>query len=61
MNIVLCGGSGYIGTKLTEILFQETDYNITVIDRLDFRLDQNFKKNAITNPPLKKVIPICIS
>ena len=43
MNIVLCGGSGYIGTKLTEILFQETDYNITVIDRLDFRLDQNFK------------------
>ena len=42
-RVILCGGSGYIGTKLTEILFQETDYDIIIIDRLDFKLNQDFK------------------
>ena len=42
-RIILCGGSGYIGTKLTEILLEKTDYNLTIIDRLDFKLDSNFK------------------
>ena len=26
-RIILCGGSGYIGTKLTEVLIAETEYD----------------------------------
>lgn len=43
-RIILCGGSGYIGTKLTQVLFDETDYELIVIDRLDFKLNPEFKK-----------------
>lgn len=43
-KIILCGGSGYIGTKLTEILFDETDYEIIIVDRLDFKLDSKFRE-----------------
>lgn len=42
-RIILCGGSGYIGTKLTEVLLEKTDYHLVIIDRLDFKLDSNFK------------------
>ena len=42
-RIILCGGSGYIGTKLTEVLFEKTDYHLIIIDRLDFKLESNFK------------------
>lgn len=43
-KIILVGGSGYIGTKLTEILYYETDYNLVIIDRLDFKLNPDFRK-----------------
>ena len=42
-RIILCGGSGYIGTKLTEVLLEKTDYHLVIIDRLDFKLDSDFK------------------
>jgi len=42
-RIILCGGSGYIGTKLTEILLEKTDYHLIIIDRLDFKLDSDFR------------------
>ena len=42
-RIVLCGGSGYIGTKLTEVLLEKTDFHLVIIDRLDFKLDSDFK------------------
>ena len=42
-RIILCGGSGYIGTKLTEVLFEKTDYHLVIIDRLDFKLESDFK------------------
>ena len=42
-RIILCGGSGYIGTKLTQVLLEETDYDLVIIDRLDFKLNPNFK------------------
>jgi len=42
-RIILCGGSGYIGTKLTEVLIKETNYNLVIVDRLDFKLDSDFK------------------
>ena len=43
-RIILCGGSGYIGTKLTEVLIAETEYELVIIDRLDFKLDPEIKK-----------------
>ena len=39
-KIILCGGSGYIGTKLTEHLLDNTNYEIAIADRLDFKLDK---------------------
>ena len=42
-RIILCGGSGYIGTKLTEVLLEKTDYHLVIIDRLDFKLDSDFR------------------
>ena len=38
-KIILCGGSGYIGTKLTEHLLDSTNHEIVIVDRLDFKLD----------------------
>lgn len=52
-RIVLCGGSGYIGTKLTEILFQDTDYDIVIIDKLDFKLNQDFKNKYYNDERVK--------
>ena len=43
-RIILCGGSGYIGTKLTQILIDKTDYELVIIDRLDFKLNSEFKQ-----------------
>ena len=43
-RIILCGGSGYIGTKLTQVLIDKTDCKLVVIDRLDFKLDPEFKQ-----------------
>ena len=43
-RIILCGGSGYIGTKLTQILIDNTDYELVIIDRLDFKLNPEFKQ-----------------
>ena len=43
-RIVLCGGSGYIGTKLTQVLIDKTDYELVIIDRLDFKLNSEFKQ-----------------
>ena len=48
-RIVLCGGAGYIGTKLTEHILDNTNYNIVIVDRLDFRLDENFKKTRLSD------------
>ena len=42
-KIILCGGSGYIGTKLTEHLLDNTNYEIVIVDRLDFKLENKFK------------------
>ena len=39
-KIILCGGSGYIGTKLTEHLLDNTNYEIVIVDRLDFKLEK---------------------
>jgi len=44
-KIILCGGAGYIGTKLTEHLLDNVDNKIVIVDRLDFKLDENFKTN----------------
>ena len=41
-KIILCGGSGYIGTKLTEHLLDNTNYEIVIVDRLDFKLENKF-------------------
>jgi len=49
VKIILSGGAGYIGTKLTEHLLENTDYKIVIVDRLDFKLDENFKKNIYSN------------
>jgi len=43
-RIILCGGSGYIGTKLTQVLIDKTDYELVIIDRLDFKLNPEFKQ-----------------
>ena len=43
-RIILCGGSGYIGTKLTQVLIDKTDYELVIIDRLDFKLNPEFKE-----------------
>jgi nucleoside-diphosphate-sugar epimerase len=43
-RIILCGGSGYIGTKLTQVLIDKTDYELIIIDRLDFKLNPEFKQ-----------------
>jgi len=43
-RIILCGGSGYIGTKLTQVLIDKTDYELVIIDRLDFKLNSEFKQ-----------------
>ena len=48
-KIILSGGAGYIGTKLTEHLLENTDHKIVIVDRLDFKLDENFKKNTYSN------------
>ena len=48
-RIILCGGAGYIGTKLTEHILDNTNYNIVIIDRLDFKLDENFKKTRLSD------------
>ena len=48
-RIILCGGAGYIGTKLTEHILDNTNYNIVIVDRLDFRLDENFKKTRLSD------------
>ncbi|AJA93142.1 hypothetical protein A7X95_05810 [Candidatus Nitrosopelagicus brevis] len=48
-KIILSGGAGYIGTKLTEHLLENTDHTIVIVDRLDFKLDENFKKNTYSN------------
>jgi len=44
-KIILCGGAGYIGTKLTEHLLDNVENEIVIVDRLDFKLDENFKTN----------------
>ena len=46
-KIILCGGSGYIGTKLTEHLLDNTNYEIVIVDRLDFKLE-NFTKSFLS-------------
>lgn len=53
VRVILSGGSGYIGTKLTEILFHETDYDIIIVDRLDFKLNQNFKDKYYNDKRIK--------
>ena len=35
MNVLVTGGAGFIGSHLCEFLLQNTDCNITVLDRLD--------------------------
>jgi len=49
VRTILCGGSGYIGTKLTEVLFHDTNYEIVIVDRLDFKLNQDFKNKYYNN------------
>ena len=48
-KIILCGGSGYIGTKLTEHLLDSTNHEIVIVDRLDFKLDHKFKSTIYSN------------
>ena len=48
-KIILCGGSGYIGTKLTEHLLDNTNYEIVIVDRLDFKLENEFKTTRYSN------------
>lgn len=53
LRVILCGGSGYIGTKLTEVLFHDTDYEIIIVDRLDFKLNQDFKNKYYNDKRIK--------
>jgi nucleoside-diphosphate-sugar epimerase len=48
-KIILCGGSGYIGTKLTEHLLDNTNHEIVIVDRLDFKLNHKFKSTIYSN------------
>ena len=48
-KIILCGGSGYIGTKLTEHLLDNTNHEIVIVDRLDFKLEPEFKSTIYSN------------
>ena len=48
-KIILCGGSGYIGTKLTEHLLDNTNHEIVIVDRLDFKLNHEFKSTIYSN------------
>ena len=50
-KIILCGGSGYIGTKLTEHLLDNTNYEIVIIDRLDL-VNETDRKGLIFHQKL---------
>ena len=45
-NILITGGCGYIGTKLTELLL-DLKFNVTIVDTNWF--GSNFKKKKISN------------
>jgi len=52
MKILLLGGFGYIGSTLTKYLLENTEHKITVIDRLDFEIDQKFLHDMINHDRL---------
>jgi len=44
-NVLLTGGAGFIGHHIIDLFLDKTDWNITVLDRLDYsgnlnRLDE---------------------
>lgn len=49
MNILICGGVGYIGTTLVTRLLNETDHHITILDRRDYPVNHDFIYELATN------------
>ncbi len=49
MNILVTGGSGFIGSALIEYIFSTTKYNILNVDKLTYASYHSFSKKITTN------------
>lgn len=64
MNILIAGGSGFIGTYLTKFLMQE-GHNVTVLTRSPKKVNKEINtlqwngKNLLTNQRFDKIINLC--
>ena len=56
MKILLLGGFGYIGSTLTEYLLKNTEHKVTVVDRLDFEINQEFLQDKKVTAEQVKII-----
>ena len=57
MRVLLTGGAGFIGHHFVDHVLRHTDWNITVIDRLDHsgNLNRLAEVNAVNNPRVRFV------
>lgn len=49
-NILITGGAGFIGSKFVELIYDTTDFNITVLDKLTYAADSGrIRKEILEN------------
>ena len=49
MNILVTGGSGFIGSSLIENLFKNTNHNIINLDKLTYASLYEFPQNILNS------------